>query len=324
MNDRVLHLRDLLHAAAPRTILGLASPSEVRRVRALLDRAEQELASLEAPGPAVTSFTLDAYRADIDRFNASQPNAPLLDAIRGYNHTIVDSLHSLRPLQGQRVLDVGASPHGYALERALALGAAKYIGIGLDVSDPVIVTGPTGVGELRKADAEALPLAEASIDLIVSMSTFEHVGHVDRVLREMWRVLKPGGGALVTFEPIWTASYGHHLHHFGPVSKAMPDWAHLLWSKQDMLTSLADVWPAGDPLTLAAAAAWVYDSPEINRVGIREMRQYFAESPMKVEWLMPLADEARDEARAAAVSAATGLDVADLTAKGLSVWLRRP
>jgi ubiquinone/menaquinone biosynthesis C-methylase UbiE len=187
----------------------------------------------------------------------------------------------------------------------------------------VLVAGPVGVGELRYADAEALPFADASVDLIVSMSTFEHVAHVDRCLQEMYRVLRPGGTALATFEPIWTCSYGHHLHHFGPVSQLVPDWAHLLWTREEMRSQLAHVWPADATPTLDEAIAWVYDSAAINRIGIREMKALFEAGPLDVEWMLPLEDSPRDESRVASVAASTGLTRQELLTKGWSILLRR-
>jgi ubiquinone/menaquinone biosynthesis C-methylase UbiE len=317
-----------LSGAAPRTgRLGFASPAEVRRVQAVLAEVTHELtararSTVEPASTGPVPIPLDTYRQGIDRFNAAQHNSPLLDGIRAYNHTVIESLHQSAPLDGKVVLDIGASPHGYALERALALGASRYIGIGLDVAETVLVSGPAGVGELRYADAEALPFAEASIDVIVSMSTFEHVAHVDRCLLEMSRVLRPGGVALATFEPIWTCSYGHHLHHFGPVSSLVPDWAHLIWTREEMRTYLSPIWPPEAEPTLDEAVSWVYDSPAINRIGIREMKALFEAGPLEIAWMLPLEDRQRDDARLSDVSRATGLTREELLTKGWSVLLR--
>jgi SAM-dependent methyltransferase len=317
-------VRALIEAARPRDSFGLAWPSEVQRVRALLQQASVALTELERASRGESAArALDEYRGEIDRFNAGQPNHDLLDAIRAYNHTIIDALHAIRPLPDLSVLDLGASPHGYALEHALARGAASYVGIGLDVDDPVCIRGPAGIGVLKNEDGEQLTFSDASFDLVVSMSTFEHVAHVDRVLAEIRRVLKPGGQALVTFEPIWTCSYGHHLHHFGPIASHVPDWSHLLWTKEEMAANLAARWPADASLSLADAIAWTYDSDAINRIGIREMRDYFARGPLKVEWIVPLADANRDPDRLALVSRTVALTADELMTKGLTALLTR-
>jgi len=324
LEARFTSVRTLLEAASPRTTCGVALPSEVRRVQDVLGQATLAIRELErvAAGQPVPR-SLEAYRLEIDRFNAGRPNVELLNAIRNYNHTIIDALHQIHPLRGMTVLDIGASPHGYALEHALALGAASYVGIGLDVHEPICVRGPAGLGELQNQNAEQLHFADGSFDLIVSMSTFEHVAHADRVLAEIRRVLKPGGQALVTFEPIWTCAYGHHLHHFGPVSSYMPDWAQLIWTKEQAADALASVWPADATLSLADAITWTYDSSAINRIGIREMRDYFDRSPLRVDWIVPLMDDGRDQERLAFVSETVGLTREELMTKGLTALLTR-
>ena len=47
------------------------------------------------------------------------------------------------------------------------------------------------------ADVTALPLREASVDRVASNSLFEHVSHPHRIIRESFRVLRPGGVMVV-------------------------------------------------------------------------------------------------------------------------------
>ncbi len=81
------------------------------------------------------------------------------------------------PLYGRRVRRVvGVDPSSALLARARQ--AATW----LDV--PV---------ELHEGGAEALPLAEAAVDTVVSSWTLCSVADLDRVLAEIRRVLRPGG-----------------------------------------------------------------------------------------------------------------------------------
>lgn len=51
------------------------------------------------------------------------------------------------------------------------------------------------------ADAEALPYADASFDLVVGHAVLHHVPDVEQGFREMLRVLRPGGRIVVCGEP---------------------------------------------------------------------------------------------------------------------------
>ena len=260
----------------------------------------------------------------IDGFNSSQPNKALLDGIRAFNHDTVNELNKVRPLREALMLDIGASPHGYALERALEHGARLYVGIGLDISPPQVVVDAGGsLGMLLKGDAVALPISSDTFDLVLSISTFEHVLDVDAVLSEIARVLRVGGQALLTFEPIWSGPHGHHLHHFGECAKVVPPWSHLTHTPEQFRAALADRWPVDAPVSLGQAVDWVYVDREINRLTVRDYREQFRQSGLEVEWMVDLKEPNLDESAAKEAAAATGLSVDDLTTKGLSVLLRK-
>jgi SAM-dependent methyltransferase len=274
---------------------------------------------LLAPGVS----TLSDYRASIDRFNASQPNQELLDGIRAYNHRIIDDLNAIHPLRGTLLLDIGASPHGYALERALEDGVTLYVGVGLDVSRPERVVGERGsVGMLLRTDAIVLQFPTGLFDLVLSVSTLEHVSDVDAVLSEIARVLKPGGMALLTFEPVWSCSYGHHLHHFGECAKLVPSWSHLTRTPEQMRQFLTGRWPQAAPLSLDQAIEWVYSGREINRLTIRDFRDRFRRCPLTVEWMVDLKEDV-DPVEVRHAARLTGMSPEELATKGLSVLLRK-
>jgi ubiquinone/menaquinone biosynthesis C-methylase UbiE len=264
---------------------------------------------------------LDAYVKNIDAYNAAQSNSEMLDAIRNYNHSIINSLNTIKSLSGLRILDVGASPHGYALEEALALGVSEYVGIGLDISEDFSIETRAGHGKLAYMNAESLTFKDNEFDVIVTMSTFEHIGDLCMALSEFRRVLKPQGCALISFEPIWTCSYGHHLHHIGEISKFVPDWSHLLWPKEEMMKYLNDCWPQNAPLSVPEACAWIYEDNVLNRKGIKEIQTILFECQMRIEWIVPLLDENRNEEQLTAAIEKTGLSREDLMTKGLSVLL---
>ena len=76
--------------------------------------------------------------------------------------------------------------------------------LGCDVNEEDLAHARTlnqGVMNLRYERNNALDLtyADASFDLIVSCEVLEHVGQPDQMIREMYRVLRPGGVAIMTF-----------------------------------------------------------------------------------------------------------------------------
>ncbi len=274
-------------------------------------------------------LTLDALRGLLQDEEAA---APHLGGLRSFNHFLVGELDKCRALPGCTMLDLGASIHGYALEGALDRGVALYEGIDFDVvrhwgEDSVEITGPDGrLGRLRQMNAEQLDFPNASFDCLLSISTFEHFHHPDRVLAEMFRVLRPGGVALVSFEPIWTCSYGHHLHHFGALSDLVPPWSHLFLSEEQMRAVLArQPWPADAPVDLDGALQWTYHGDGINRHDIRRLKTYFEQSPFEIDWLCPLPDEAPPERAAVAAYLARVLPYTaeELLTRGLSLLLRK-
>lgn len=303
-------------------------PAPVGQISATGQRRQLPPGRSNPLNPHRESLALDAsglaeYRLAIDRFNQSQGNCALLEDIRTYNHQIVTELNKIVPLAGREILDIGASPHGYALEKCVELGALSYTGIGLDIDAPESWQLDQCAASLMHMNAQKLEFADDTFDLIVSMSTFEHIADVPMALSEISRVLRPGGTVLLSFEPLWTCAYGHHLHQYSELSALVPSWAHLIWDRHQMREQLEKTWPIAKELSLDEAIAWIYDEPVINRVSIDQMRAYFRESSLAVEWIIPMADGRDDPIQLELAIAATGLPAEDLKAKGLSVLMRQ-
>lgn len=101
--------------------------------------------------------------------------------------------------QGETVLDLGSGGGIDVLLSARRVGPDGKA-FGLDMTDEMLAlaeenkrkSGLTNV-EFLKGEIENIPLANASVDVIISNCVINLSGDKDRVLREAHRVLKPGG-----------------------------------------------------------------------------------------------------------------------------------
>lgn len=107
------------------------------------------------------------------------------------------ALADLRP--GDVVLDLGSGGGIDVLlsARRVGPGGKAY---GLDMTDEMLAVArenqrKSGLGnvEFLKGDIEAIPLPDRSVDVVISNCVINLAADKDRVLREVFRVLKPGG-----------------------------------------------------------------------------------------------------------------------------------
>ncbi len=99
-------------------------------------------------------------------------------------------------VRGKRVLDI-ACGEGYGASALAKAGAASVVGV--DISPDVCEHARRKYGvDARTGDAEAIPLPDRSIDLIVSFETVEHVSAPASFLRECVRVLVPEGTLIIS------------------------------------------------------------------------------------------------------------------------------
>jgi SAM-dependent methyltransferase len=84
--------------------------------------------------------------------------------------------------------------------------------------------------DVRVMDATAMEFEDSTFDLISSMAVFEHISDVPAAVREVNRVLKPGGIAIITPHLFPSLSGGHCLEWLNPDQKPAENvepWDHL-------------------------------------------------------------------------------------------------
>jgi SAM-dependent methyltransferase len=143
---------------------------------------------------------------------------------------------------GGRVLDVGC---GSALVAdRLADLPVTYLGTDLGHAHLVFALGkdlPPG-SPLRRgmvaAVAEALPLPDASVDVVVMSEVIEHLVRPELAVWEVARVLRPGGVFVMTTNNASELPLRSPLSHLGPwVEKALGA------TRPDLITRRPWVWP---------------------------------------------------------------------------------
>jgi ubiquinone/menaquinone biosynthesis C-methylase UbiE len=101
---------------------------------------------------------------------------------------------------GSRVLEVAPGPGYFAIELA-KLGKCKITG--LDISNTFVdIARKNALGEgvqvnFQRGNASSMPFPDASFDLIVCRAAFKNFAEPVAALKEMRRVLRPGGKALI-------------------------------------------------------------------------------------------------------------------------------
>jgi arsenite methyltransferase len=113
------------------------------------------------------------------------------------------SLEMLRLRAGERVVDVGAGPGFLAVEMAAQVGPEGLV-VAVEPSDAMRllakareVPATAAPVELRSGDATALPLEDATADVLTATQVYEYVIDVPAALAEARRVLRPGGRVFI-------------------------------------------------------------------------------------------------------------------------------
>jgi SAM-dependent methyltransferase len=224
----------------------------------------------------------------------------LLDRVRRDEARMAERLG--RPICGLRILEIGP---GQGLERARYFGQSnEVVGLdldvipqGMDMGAYVSMLRSNGLGRVVKTvgrkllvgrpnarawgkavgradlpsprlihgDICAAPPAEASFDVVMSWSVFEHLPAPETALAHVIQAMRPGGLFFISLH-LYTANNGHHdIRAFTGHERELPLWAHLR------------------PATQASVKASAY----LNKWRLPQWRELFAsQAPGTREWLI--------------------------------------
>jgi SAM-dependent methyltransferase len=197
-------------------------------------------------------------------------------------------------IEGRTVLDFGCGDGAHTREYA-RLGAREVIGVDIDVEavrQAVAQANGTPAVRFHSCTDHAVPLGDASVDTAISYDVFEHVVDPTESLRELYRVLRPLGQALIGTWG-WYHPYAPHLFAAMPVP-----WAHVLFSERTILRVCRRVYEAAwyeptshdlDETGRRKPDKYLQDeipSDYVNKVSLRGFRRALAASGFR--WRMHL------------------------------------
>jgi len=191
-------------------------------------------------------------------------------------------------IHGKRLLDVGCGLGGKSTWYALH-GAEEVVAVDLDPERVERAARFAGLKGARQAgflvrDACQLDdLEEGRFDLALFNDAFEHLDDPGAALETAWRLLAPGGRALIVFPP-WGSPWGAHLF-----AHIRIPWAQHLFADHPLLAVWKDGFRAaagtGDGLITPGklaeveAATTVADLRQLNTMTIRRFRELVTDSP---------------------------------------------
>lgn len=127
--------------------------------------------------------------------------APQPDRLPSYQRLL--RYISRRARRGQRLVDVGAASCVFT---KMALDAG-FDAVACDYSQEALAYGTANYHvKTLQSPAEAIDTPDASFDVVTIFHTIEHLPEPTKVIRELYRILKPGGFVLIE-----TPNYAPHF-----------------------------------------------------------------------------------------------------------------
>lgn len=185
---------------------------------------------------------------------------------------------------GDTVLDVGCGTGVLAREYASAAGTGAHI-TGLDANPGMLAVAKRLAPEItwKPGDAAALPISDGAFDRVSSQFALMLFEDRTKALREMWRVLAPGGAlAVVVFAGLDKNSTYRQIadiyeSHAGPETAAALRFPFSLGGSQELpdlcgaagigpvvlrTLSVRAVFPAASALALSDNKGWLSPAAE--------------------------------------------------------------
>jgi len=96
-----------------------------------------------------------------------------------------------------KTLDLGCGDGNLTLEISKKIGTSKIYGLEIH-GDSAKQCETKGIKTLQHDLNEPMPFDDESFDVVSASQVFEHLSHTDLFIREMYRILKPNGYAIIS------------------------------------------------------------------------------------------------------------------------------
>lgn len=194
-------------------------------------------------------------------------------------------------LAGARLADIGCGDGVMDLGVARRVGPEVLVGFDIEPVDDAFLLArarTAGVADqlpaclrFQQCGPDTLPADDDSFDYVFSWSAFEHVTRPVAVLREVRRVLRPGGVLMIQLWPFYHSKHGSHLWDWFP-----DGFCQLLWD-QDTIEREVRAHPERGP-------AWVDQllaaSRELNRITVDDLHRALMAGGFRVDKLQLLSE----------------------------------
>ncbi len=161
---------------------------------------------------------------------------------------------------GQSVLEIGGG---------LGTDLSQFARYGAKVTDVDLSAGHLGharenfalrglAGEFVHHDAETLPFADGTFDVVYSNGVIHHTPNTQQVVQEIYRVLKPGGKAIIML-------YAEHSWHY---------WYRLVW-EQGVKHNMLETYSIGEIMSRRVEITENDARPLVKVYTARRLRRMF-------------------------------------------------
>ena len=151
-------------------------------------------------------------------------------------------------IKGKDVLDFGCGDGELSLFLAKEKRPRRIVGV--DISAEAIdrarltlrnIAIPDGSEvEFAIGSTESLPFPDQSFDTLLAFDCFEHVMSPHLILRDWYRVLRPGGECCIEWFP-YKGPWGPHMESLIPIP-----WAHVLFGERAMFHAAEAIYDLPD------------------------------------------------------------------------------